>query len=416
MFNYLLEYNRYLNIIGIISIAGVALFFSENRKAINKRLVLSSLALHFISALLMLRTTIGQNVMQSIANGAAYLYLFAEKGIEFMFGRLGDASMPWGFVFAFKVLPVIIFIGALTGLLFHWGVIQRVVMGMNAVIRPLLGASGVETMSAIANSILGQTEAALFMNNYIHVMTRSELFVLMCSGMAAISISVLVVYTLIGIPGVHLLTASVMSIPASIFIAKILVPETHKSTTVKNSHIRFEKKTANSFDAISKGTMDGLQLALAVAAMLIAFPALIEMFDYLLSLISGGLNSWFALGLPPLSIATLLSYIFAPFVYLLGLTGTELWEAGKLLGIKVSSNEMIAFSSLVKTSFSGRTFVVLVYALCGFSNFSCIGIQIGMINALAPEKKHSVTQLGLYAVLGSSLANLLSAMIVGLLL
>lgn len=416
MFAYLLEYNRYLNIVGIIVITLIAWAFSYNKKAINKRLVFSALALHFCFAILMLRTSWGQTIMQYIADGAAKVYVFAEKGIEFMFGKLGDSTLPWGFVFAFKVLPVIIFVGALTGLLYHWGIIQRIVIAMNAIIRPIIGASGVETISAIANSILGQTEASLFMSNYIHVMTRSELFVLMCSGMASISISVLVIYTLIGMPGAHLLTASVMSIPASIFIAKILVPETEKSTTVKNPNLNFEKKTSNSFDAISKGTMDGLQLALAVAAMLISFLALIAMGDYILAAIGSLLNYLFSLHLPQLSIAYLLSFIFAPFAFLLGLTGTELWDAGKLLGIKVSVNEMIAFSELAKTAVSPRTFTILVYALCGFSNFSCIGIQIGMINALAPEKKHTVTQLGLYAVLGSSLANLLSAMIVGLLL
>ena len=416
MFAYLLEYNRYLNIIGIIVIAAIAWAFSHNRKAINKRLVLSALALHFVFAILMLRTSWGQVIMEYIAAGAGKVYLFVEKGIEFMFGKLGDSSLPWGFVFAFKVLPVIIFVGALTGLLYHWGVIQKIVIAMNAVIRPVLGTSGVETISAIANSILGQTEASLFMSNYIHVMTRSELFVLMCSGMAAISISVLVIYTLIGMPGAHLLTASAMSIPASIFIAKILVPETEKSTTVQNPNLNFEKKTANSFDAISKGTLDGLQLALAVAAMLISFLALIAMGDYILAAMGSFINYVFSWHLPQLSIAYLLSFIFAPFAFLLGFTGTEMWDAGKLLGIKVSVNEMIAFTELAKTAVSPRTFTILVYALCGFSNFSCIGIQIGMINALAPEKKHTVTQLGLYALLGSSLANLLSAMIVGLLL
>jgi CNT family concentrative nucleoside transporter len=416
MFAYLLEYNRYLNIVGIIVIAVIAWAFSHNRKAINKRLVFSALALHFGFAILMLRTSWGQTIMQYIADGASKVYIFAEKGIDFMFGKLGDSSLPWGFVFAFKVLPVIIFVGALTGLLYHWGIIQKIVIAMNAIIRPIIGASGVETISAIANSILGQTEASLFMSNYIHVMTRSELFVLMCSGMASISISVLVIYTLIGMPGAHLLTASVMSIPASIFIAKILLPETEKSTTVTNPNLNFEKKTSNSFDAISKGTMDGLQLALAVAAMLISFLALIAMGDYILAAMGSFINYLFSWHLPQLSIAYLLSFIFAPFAFLLGLTGSELWDAGKLLGIKVSVNEMIAFSELAKTAVSPRTFIILVYALCGFSNFSCIGIQIGMINALAPEKKHTVTQLGLYAVLGSSLANLLSAMIVGLLL
>ena len=416
MLTYFIEYNRYLNIIGILVIALIAFIFSKNRRAINLRLILSALALHFAFAFLMLRTTWGQIVVKGVASAAEKLYLFADKGIEFMFGKLGDTSLPWGFVFAFKVLPVIIFVGALTALLFHWGIIQMLVSGMNYIIRPILGTTGVETTTAIANSILGQTEAALFMSNYIHGMTRSELFVLMCSGMSAISISVFVIYVIVGMPAIHLLTASVMSIPASIFIAKILVPETEKSAAEKNQHLRFEKRTYNSFDAISKGTMDGLKLAVAVAAMLISFLALLAMGDYMLGLLTYYANAWFNMQLPILSIAYILSYIFAPFAYLLGLTGTELWEAGRLLGIKISMNELIAFTELAKITVSPRSFIILVYALCGFANISCIGIQIGMVGALAPEKKHSVTQLGLYAVLGSSLANLLSAMLVGLLL
>lgn len=415
MISYLLEYNRYLNIVGILIIALIAYAFSKNRKAINPRVVLSALALHFLFALIMLRTSWGQLIMGKIGEGAQLLYLFADKGIEFMFGKLGDPNLPWGFVFAFKVLPVIIFVGALTGLLFHWGLIQKLVAGLNTIIRPLIGTSGIETMAAIANSILGQTEAALFIGNYLHVMTRSELFVLMTSGMAAISISVLVMYVMLGIPAIHLLTASVMSIPASIFIAKIILPETEKSNIAANENISFEKKTSNIFDAISKGTFDGLKLAVGVAAMLISFLALIAMGDYILAYISHLLNQ-FGLPIPELSFALILSYVFAPFAYLLGLAGQELWDAGKLLGIKVSVNELVAFTHLVKTTLSPRTFIILVYALCGFSNFSCIGIQIGMIAALAPERRHVFTQMGLYTVLASSLANLLSAMIVALLL
>lgn len=416
---YFLEYNRFLNIIGIGVIFAVAYLFSRNRSAINYRLIISALALHFTFALVMLRTSWGRVVIGKIADGASKLSVFADSGINFMFGKLGDASLPWGFVFAIKVLPIIIFVGALTALFYHFHIIQKIVSGMNGIIRPILGTSGVETVSVIANSILGQTEAALFISNYLRVMTRSELFVYMTSGMASISISVLVIYVLIGIPGIHLLTAAMMSIPAAIFIAKILLPETE--TSLASKKIEFENRTANAFDAIAKGTMDGLKLAVAVAAMLISFLALIAMSDYLLSLVSFYLNQLFTymqlpVQLPVLSIGTIFSYIFAPFAYLLGFTGTELWQAGKLLGIKIAGNELIAFSELVKTNLSPRTFTILVYALCGFSNFSCIGIQIGMIGALAPEKRHTITQLGLYAVLGSALANLLSAMIVGLLL
>lgn len=419
MFSYLLEYNRYLNIVGILFITFIAFAFSKNRRAIDVRLIASALALHFAFALIMLRTSWGRVVVGGIADAASKLSIFADSGISFMFGRLGDASFPWGFVFAIKVLPIIIFVGALTALFYHFHIIQKIVSGMNWIIRPILGTSGVETVSAIANSILGQTEAALFISNYLPIMTRSELFVYMTSGMASISISVLVMYVMIGIPGIHLLTAAMMSVPAAIFIAKILLPETEKSLAAKK--IEFEERTANAFDAIAKGTMDGLKLAVAVAAMLISFLALIAMSDYVLSLISYYLNQLFTdlnvpVQLPLLSIGSVFSYIFAPFAYLLGFTGNELWQAGKLLGIKIAGNELLAFSELVKTNISPRTFIILVYALCGFSNFSCIGIQIGMIGALAPEKRHTITRLGLYAVLGSALANLLSAMIVGLLL
>lgn len=421
MFAYLVEHNRYLNIIGILVITIIAIIFSKNHRAINPRVILSSLLVHILFAYLMLKTTIGVTIIEKVAHAAQTLYLFADQGIEFMFGKLSDANSAWGFVFAIKVLPVIIFIGALTGLLFHWGIIQRIVAGMNWLIRPLIGTSGVETTSAISNSILGQTEAALFMNNYIHVMTKSELFVMMCSGMAAISIPVLIIYIVLGIPGNHLLTATLLSIPASIFIAKILVPETESSLTADNPIVKFEKSTTNSFDAISKGTMDGLKLAIAVAAMLISFLSLLAMINYLLSMGGDYVNQIFdyyqmAWHIPELSLALLMSYLFAPFAYLLGFSGDKLWEAGKLLGIKVSTNELIAFTQLAKMSIAPRDFIILVYALCGFSNFSCVGIQIGMISALAPEKKHIITQLGFYAVLGSSLANLLSAMIVGLLI
>lgn len=422
MLAYFLEHNRYLNLLGIILITVIAFLFSKNRYAINIRLLASALFLHFLFAYIMLRTQWGTFLVGKIAQGAEQLYIFADKGIEFMFGKLSNEQLPWGFVFAIKVLPVIIFVGALTALFFHWGIIQRLIQGLNWFIRPLLGTTGVETMATIANSILGQTEAALFMGGYIHIMTRSELFLLMCSGMAAISVSVLVIYVLIGIPALHVLAATVMSIPASIYISKILVPETEISVSATAPNIQFEKvKTTNIFDAISKGTMDGLKLAISVAAMLISFLALLAMSNYILNLsgiytnmVLAYFNSAFRI--PELSIAYLLSFIFMPFAYLLGFSGPELWQAGKLLGIKVSMNELIAFDALVKESLSERTFMLLVYALCGFSNFSCIGIQVGMIGALVPDKRSTITELGLYAVLGSSLANLLSALIVGLLL
>lgn len=420
-FDYFLEHNRYLNIVGIIAIFLIAFVCSKNRRAINPRLVMSALLLHFVFAYVMIASDWGHAFMEKFAHGVAKLSDFADVAADFVFGQLANDHQMWGFIFAIKVVPIIIFIGALTSLLYHWGIIQLMISSINWVIRPLLGASGIETMSAIANSILGQTEAALFMNNYLPLMTYSELFVLMTSGMAAISVTVLIIYTKLGLPAAHLLAASIMSIPASMFIAKILVPEQDLVAEADREPIEFAAKTTNSFDAISKGTMDGLKLSAAVLAMLISFLALLAMGDFLLQLSGYYCNqllsyAHFDYQLPALSIALLFSYIFAPFGYLLGFSGNEIWQAGKLLGIKVSVNELVAFMELVKTTLSPRTFVIMLYALCGFSNFSCIGIQIGMIGALAPKQRHTVTQLGLRAVLGSSLANLLSAMIVGLLL
>lgn len=416
-----MQYNRYLNIIGIVLIFLVACAASKNRQAINFRLAAGALILHFIFAYLMLANSWGKVVINGIANAASTLSIFAQAGIDFVFGQLGNADQPWGFIFAVRVVPVIIFVGALTALLFHWGIIQRVVQGINILIRPLLGTSGIETTAAIANSILGQTEAALFMSNYLPLMTKSELFVLMTSGMAAISISVLVIYVVLGLPAIHLLTASVMSIPASIFIAKIIIPETAVSGKAERVALEPNQGTSNSFDAIAKGTIDGLKLAANVIAMLISFLALLSMADYLLNFVTIGINHLLVFmhmhtAIPQLSIALIFSYLFAPFAYLLGFTGSELWQVGKLLGIKVSVNELVAFTHLMKTTLSDRSFIITIYALCGFSNLSCIGIQIGMIGALAPKQRHYSTTLGLYAVLASSLANLLSAMVVGLLL
>jgi concentrative nucleoside transporter, CNT family len=307
-------------------------------------------------------------------------------------------------------------------LLFHWGIIQKVVHAINYVIRPLLSTSGAETLCAVANSFLGQTEAPLLVRNYLKDMTKSEMLVVMVSGMATISGSILVVFAAMGVPAQHMLAASVMAIPASIMIAKILLPETEKTSTLE--HLAADKQDTknNALGAIATGTSDGLNLAINVAAMLIAFLALLALVNHLLSFGADSVNSLLCtigLGecLPKgLSIELIFSYLFAPFGYLLGFTGNTALEAGQLIGTKVAVNELIAYGQMVKMNLSERTSDILTYALCGFSNFSCIGIQIGGIGALVPEKRAWLTQLGLYAVLGGALSNLLSAMIAGLLL
>ncbi len=421
MIAYLLEYNRYCNIIGILVILAIAVLFSRKRYAINYKLILNALLLQFVIAFLVLRTQIGTKSVNLVAELVHKIYLCADEGAAFLFGNLADASMPWGFVFAIKVLPIIIFFGALMALLFHWGIIQRCVYVVSLIVRPLLGTSGAETLCAISNSFLGQTEAPLLVRNYLKDMTRSEMLVVMVSGMGTISGAILAVFAAMGVPAVHLLSASVMAIPGSILIAKILYPETEKTKTDTELSLKDDIRTKNVFDAISTGTTDGLQLALNVGAMLIAFLSLLALVNSGLGYIGKYLNYLFlylnfSWQLPVLSLSYFFSYIFAPFGYLLGFTGDEALKAGELLGTKVTVNELIAYSDMLKMNLSPRAVSILTYALCGFSNLSCIGIQIGGIGALVPEKRSWLCEFGLLAVLGGSLSNLLSAMIAGLLL
>lgn len=402
--DYLLQYNRYNNIGGIAVILLIAFLFSQKRSAINYKLVIHGLLIQFALGFLVLRTTIGHTVINIIAQGVTKLYQFADEGAKFVFGSLVDASGPWGFIFAFKVLPVIIFFGAFMAVLFHIGIIQRVVMVVSHIIRPLLGTSGAETLCAISNSFLGQTEAPLLVRHYLKNMTKSEMLVVMVSGMGTISGAILVVFAAMGVPATHLLTASIMAIPSTILIAKILLPETHKPKTEAGADVEVHAQTANILDAIAGGTSDGLQLALNVGAMLISFLAILALINALLTyFFATTLNAIFA-------------YIFSPFGYLFGFRGLDALSAGKLIGLKVTVNELIAYGEMIQMGLSDRAMSILTYALCGFSNFSCIGIQIGGIGALVPEKRKWLTELGLYAVLGGTLSNLLSAMIAGLLL
>ncbi len=404
LLDYLLEYNRYCNIFGIMVILLIAYLFSQKRRHIDFKLVLYGLVIQFCLGFLVLKTDIGNRIISVIASGVTQLYQFADQGSRFVFGNLVDPTGPWGFVFAFRVLPVIIFFGAFMAILFHFGIIQKVVTAVSFIIRPLLGTSGAETLCAIANSFLGQTEAPLLIRHYLKHMTKSEILVVMVSGMGTISGAILVVFAAMGVPAVHLLTSSMMSIPATILIAKMLLPETEKAETNRGAQAEIVAETSNVLDAIASGTSDGLQLAMNVAAMLVAFLGLIAFANAILgSLFSTSLNALFA-------------FIFSPFGYLFGFRGADAFAAGELIGTKVAINELIAYGQMVKMGLSDRAMNILTYALCGFSNFSCIGIQIGGIGALVPEKRKWLTELGLYAVLGGTLSNLLCAMIAGLLL
>lgn len=410
LFTYLFEYNRYLSIIGIGVILCIAVLFSRKRSAINVPLIGKALALQFLIALAMLKTNVGAAIVGSIASGIDKIYLFADAGSSFIFGNLTQANGPWGFIFAVKILPVIIFFGALSALLFYVGIVQRFIASLNYVIRPLLKTSGAETLCAIANSFLGQTESPLLIRSYLKDMTKSEMLVVMVSGMATISGSILVVFAAMGVPAQHLLASSVMSIPCSIMMAKILLPETEKTSSAEGAAVEHHAKPHNVFDAIASGTLDGLQLSLNIAAMLISFLALLAMLNYCLASLLTFFHG------PALTLDTIFSYVFAPFGFFLGFTGCDIMDAGKLLGLKVAVNELVAYKTMLTMQLSERSMDIMTYALCGFSNFSCIGIQIGGIGALVPEKRHWLTELGLYAVLGGALSNILSAMMVNILL
>jgi concentrative nucleoside transporter, CNT family len=411
---YLTEHNRYLNLVGIAVIIGIAWLCSAHRKKVNYKLIVNALIMQFVIAFLALKTSGGQSFLQALSDGVGYLYKYASEGVGFLFGNLASgAGTAWGVIFAVQILPMIIFFGAFMALLFHMGIIQYIVGGLGFVVRPLLGTTGAETLCAIANSFLGQTEAPLLVRNYLKKMTKSELLVVMVSGMGTISGSILAIYASMGAPIKSLLTASVMAIPATIMIAKILLPETEK-VKEEDGKVAFEQGASNVFDAISTGTSDGLQLALNVGAMLLAFIALMAMINGIMGGTCGYLNTWFGFNMPILTLDYIFAKLFYPFAFLLGFTGTDATQVAELLGTKVGINEFLAYYKMVGMNLPPRVEALTTYALCGFSNFSCIGIQVGGIGALVPEKRQWLTELGLTAVLGGALSNLLTAMIAGL--
>lgn len=414
MLAYLLEFNRYLNILGVFVIIGIAWACSRHKRKVNIKLIGNALLMQFFLGFIALKTSFGKATIACISEGVKYLYMYAGIGIKFLFGNLAmGQGTSWGIIFAVQILPMIIFFGAFMALLSHYGIVQRLVAVIGYVVRPLLGTSGSETLCAIANSFLGQTEAPLLVRNYLATMTKSEILVVMVSGMGTISGSILAVYASFGAPIEHLLAASVMAIPASIMIAKILLPETEKQVE-SDVDVTFEQPSGNVFDAISSGTSDGLSLALNVGAMLISFIALVAMLNGCLGGFGSLVNTYLGLNLPVLSLDLIFSWIFAPFAYLLGFTGTEASQVAELIGTKVAINEFVAYLKLVEMNLSPRTAALATYALCGFSNFSCIGIQVGGIGALVPSKRKWLTELGLTAVLGGALSNLLTAMVAGL--
>lgn len=399
---FLMKDNHYISIIGIFVIIGIAFLFSNNKTKINPRLVASALLMQFVLAFFILNTSVGRSIFLAISHGFEALYHFADEGARFVFGNLADIQGPWGMIFAIKVIPTIIFFGALMALMFHLGIVQIFVKGLAIVIRPILGTSGAETLSVAANSMLGQTEAPLLIKHYLPKMTSSEMLLVMVGGMSHLSGSLLAVYGSMGVPIEHLLSSTIMAIPGAVLIAKILIPETGTPETMGGKVIKLEVETKNSLDAISRGTTDGLNLAVNVGAMLIAFISLMALVNTILTSVVG------------LSLNDIFAKAFYFVAFFLGIAPEDRSLAASLLGQKVVINEFVAYATFTGSEMLERSRAIMTYALAGFSNFSCIGIQIGGIGAICPEKRTMLTKLGLLALLGGMLTNLLNAAIASL--
>ena len=413
---------RFTGLVGLAVILGVAFLFSSHRRAIRPRLLLWGLGLQFAFAFLVLKTPFGR-LFQVASDAVNALLRYAEAGSKFVFGDLGTTQGKFGVVFAFQVLPIVIFIASFFAILYYLGVMQIIIRGMAILMQRVMGASGAESTNVAASIFMGQTEAPLTIRPFLPRLTQSELFTVMVSGMAHVSGAVMAAYVKIAQVEVrHLLTAVIMTAPATIMLAKMLMPEVEEPETAGVVKIEIEKPGVNIIDAAARGAGDGLHLALNIAGMLIAFLALIAMANGILGWVHGlpGL-SWV-----PVKMEHIFGTLFAPVAWLMGVSWKDAPLVGNLLGMRLVTNEFIAFGELGKITGVGeafgvptldpRSFTIATYALCGFANFSSIAIQIGGIGALAPNRKSDLARLGLKAVAIGTMANFMSACIAGMLL
>jgi CNT family concentrative nucleoside transporter len=404
---------RFTGLLGLIAIVGSAFLLSSDRKAIQKRVVIWGLLLQFIFAVLVLKTPFGE-VFYAISQFVNALLNYSSEGARFVFGdKLGLRNNQLGVIFAFQVLPIVIFISSLFSILYFLGVMQVFVKGMAFVMQRFMGTSGAESTNVAASIVMGQTEAPLTIRPFLAGLTQSELFTVMVSGMAHVSGSVMAAYVVIaGVSITHLLTAVIMTAPATIMLAKVFMPEIDEPATRGSVRIEVEKPGVNLIDAAARGASDGLSLALNIAGMLIAFLALIALCNGTFSWVHARFV-WF-----PSSIQQVLAWLFAPVAWLLGITWRDCPLVGNLLGTRMILNEFVAFVDLgkIKMQLEPRSFVISTFALCGFANLSSIAIQIGGIGALAPSRKSDLARLGLKAMMVGTLANFMSACIAGMLL
>ena len=404
--------NTLISLIGIIALLAIAVLLSNNRKAINFRTVGGALLIQIAIGAFILYVPAGRAVLKGMADAIGRVIDYGNEGINFLFGGLADPS-KFGFIFAVKVLPTIIFFSALISLLYYVGVMQWVIKIIGGALQKLLGTSKAESMSAAANIFVGQTEAPLIVKPYIGKMTESELFAIMCGGLASIAGSVMAGYAGMGVPLTYLIAASFMAAPAGLLFAKILIPQTEK---FDDSLERVEvEKPANILDAAASGASAGLKLAVNVGAMLIAFVALIALLNGLL----GGIGAWF--NIPELSLGSIFGWIFRPLAWVIGVPWDEAGIAGQMIGTKLAINEFVGYlefapylSADAAVQLTEKTKAIVTFALCGFANFSSIAILIGGLGGMAPNRRGDIARLGIKAVIAGSLANLMSATIAGL--
>jgi CNT family concentrative nucleoside transporter len=416
---------KLVSFLGLVVFVGLAWLMSQNRRLFPWRTVLWGLGLQFIFAVLILKTPWGAAVFDFTGRAISKLIQFSNEGALFVFGPLADqSSLQNAFpkkplVFAVLVTSTIILVAALSSLLYHWGILQRVVRAIAWVMRKVMRTSGSETLAAAANIFMGQTEAPLVIKPYVARMTRSELMCLMTGGMATIAGGVAAVYIKMGIdaghPNIagHLLTASVLSAPAALLIAKVMLPETETSETAGGAPADVPRTTVNSVDALCRGAGDGMMLSLNVLAMLIAFIAVVALANYLLT------RGQSCLGIAhPATLQTFFGWVNAPFAWLMGIPGPDCFKIGQILGERIVLNEFVGYASLTgpEIRVSERAFTLATYALCGFANFSSIAIQVGGIGSLAPERRADMAKLGLRAMIGGLLASYLTATIAGILI
>jgi CNT family concentrative nucleoside transporter len=422
---------RFTGLIGVVLIFAIAFLMSNNRKAINYKLVFSGLAIQISLAIFILKIPVGKSIFAWLGVAVTEILNFSQAGAAFVFGPLvntANMSKAFGngneFIFFFNIIPTIIFVAVLVSIAYYLGIMQRIVKFIAYIVYKLMGVSGSEALSNVASAFVGQVEAQIMIKPYLKGMTMSELLASMTGSMACIAGGVMAVYIALGVPAEYLIAASLMAAPAALVISKIVWPETEISETKGRVSLEIKKTNANLVDAISHGASDGLKVGLNVIAMLIGFIAIIELVDFVLGKIGYGLHSlgltlsFIGINLQTLSLNQILGSLFSIFAYTMGVPGKDIQIAGSLMGTKMVINEFVAYLDLakIKATLDPKTILITSFALCGFANFSSIAIQVGGIGELSPERRTDLAKLGMRALICGTLASYLSATIAGILM